>query len=407
MATGANRGGGESRTVKRVTRKKAAIESTTAEQAAEEIIVRPSEDPGIIGKPKLRGGVRESDVTNFLRQLIMLLEAGTPILRGLKTLSGRGQRAGIRGLVADIAAYVEAGNPLWQAFDRHPRYFDSVFVNLIRASEASGTLVVVLRRTVDYRVKRELLRKRVKGAMIYPILLIVACFGVLVLLTTLVIPQFEEMFEQAGIIDKVPWITKVLIAASHQWVVMLTVPIAVVFAFWLVYSQWYVRNPLRRMKADRLKLKIPIVGKILHKSALVQLSRSMSLLLRSGLSMMATLELTRKAIHNLAVAQTLQDIRDSVERGEGMEPSLRRNAHLIPPVVTDMLVTGEESGRVDQICDQIAEVYEEEVKIAVNTLGETIQPIFTVVFGFIVVVLFIALFLPLVSMIESISAASA
>jgi len=131
----------------------------------------------------------------------------------------------------------------------------------------------------------------------------------------------------------------------------------------------------------------------------------MALLLRSGLSMMATLDLTRSAIHNKRVALALQTVRDSVEAGGGLEEPLRQEERVIPPVVTDMFVTGEEAGRVDQIAEQIAEVYEEEVKIAVTTLGETLQPVFTIFVGIVVIVLFIALFFPLVTMIDQIASA--
>jgi type IV pilus assembly protein PilC len=370
-----------------------------------EVVVRPDDAmPPAAGKSLLtRGGIRSSDVTNFLRQLIMLLEAGTPILRSLKTLCNRGQREAARQLVRDITAYVEAGNPLWQAFDRHPRYFDQVFVNLIKASEASGTLITVLRRTVEYREERELLGKRVRGAMIYPILLIVACFGVMILLTNFVVPQFEEMFKKADL--EIPPLTVWFLAVSDVVQLWWWVPIVAVFVLIVLYNVWYVRSPVRRLTADYVKLKLPVYGPIAHKYAIVELTRTMSLLLRSGLSMMATLDLTRSAIHNRAVAQSLQKVRDSIESGGGLEEPLRESEHVIPPVVTDMLVTGEESGRVDVVCEQISEVYEEEVKIAVSSIGEAIQPIFTVIVGVVVIILFIALFLPLVTMIDQISGA--
>ena len=406
MASTADKSGGP-RTVKRVSRKKASISSGTVEsQASEDVVVRNEEETPVAGRALLRGSVRGSDVTSFMRQLIMLLEAGTPILKALRTLSQRGQTVAARALVADIAAYVEAGNPLWQAFDRHPRYFNSVEVNLIRASEASGTLVVVLRRMVKYREERELLRKRVRSAMIYPIILVLACFAIMALLTTLVIPQFKDMFEKAGILETAPAITRWFLSAADWFLPTFWIPIVVVLVLIAIYKFWVSRSPLARMRADRIKIRLPIAGKILHKHALVELTRTLSLLLRSGLSMMATLELTRKAISNKAVAQSLQDVRDSVERGEGMEPPLRQNSRVIPPVVADMLVTGEESGRVDLICEQVADIYEEEVKIHVNTLSETLQPVFTVIIGGVVLFLFIALFLPLVSMIENISAAN-
>lgn len=350
------------------------------------------------------GSVRSADVTSFLRQLIMLLEAGTPLLKALRSLSQRGDRMAVRALVGDIALYVEAGNPLWQAFDRHPRYFDSVFVNLIKASEASGTLTTVLRRSVDYRQSREILMKRVRGAMVYPILLVAACLGVVLLLTNLVVPQFVEMFERANL--EVPPATQIFLNAVDFFNAYWWVPVAVVFGLFVIYKAWYVRSPVRRLTADYVKIRIPIVGPIMHKNALVEMMRTMSLLLRSGLSMMSTLDLTRNAIHNLAVASTLQAIRDHIEAGGGLEEPLRHARRVIPDVVTDMLVTGEEAGRVDAVAEQVANVYEEEVEIAVNTLGETLQPIFTIFIGAIVLILFAALFLPIIGMIQQLGNAS-
>ncbi|MBI1319121.1 MAG: hypothetical protein GC168_09255 [Candidatus Hydrogenedens sp.] len=364
----------------------------------DEIVVRKESGKGSALSGFMSGGVASTDVTTFLRQLIMLLEAGTPILKSLKTLSERGKRAAARALVADIAMYVEAGNPLWQAFDRHPRYFDSVFVNLIKASEASGTLVTVLRRSVDYRTSRELLAKRVKGAMVYPILLVVACFAVVLLLAYFVVPQFKELFEKANL--EIPEVTKKFLAISEAFTLYWWVPIVALFLLYLVYRFWFLRSPVRRLIADRIRIRIPVVGHILHKNAIVEMTRTMALLLRSGVSMMSALDLTRNAIHNLAVGQVLQHVRDNIEGGGGLEAPLRAASPVIPDVVTDMMVTGEDSGRVDAVCEQIADIYEEEVEIAVSTIGEAIQPIFTVIVGGIVMLLFVALFLPMVSMIQ-------
>ena len=343
-------------------------------------------------------GIRGRDITAFLRQLILLLEAGTPILKSLQTLSRRGERPAVRQLVSDICAYVEAGNPLWQAFDRHPRYFDGIFVSLIKASEASGTLVPVLKRVTTYREERELLAKRVRGAMIYPAILVIACFGVLLLLTKFTIPQFEAMFEQQQ--AKLPQFSQAFLGAAKWFSNWWWAVILVFIVFVLIYKAWYVRNPLRRLTADYIKLRLPVVGPILHKNALVEFTHTMALLLKSGLSMMATLDLTRNAIHNSAVAQSLQGIRDSVERGGGLEEPMRASARVIPAVMTDMFVTGEESGRVDEVADQIARTYEEEVRIAVNNLGELLQPVMTLIIGAIVMALFVALFLPIIFLVS-------
>jgi type II secretory pathway component PulF len=347
------------------------------------------------------GRVSERRVIDFLRQLIMLLRAGTPILRSLQTLSKRTSSAGTRALIADITQYVEAGNPLWQAFDRHNRYFDRVFVNLIKASEASGTLVTVLGRVVTYRSEQAMMRKRVRGAMIYPFVLVVACVGVMLLLTKFVIPEFKDIFEKANI--ETPAITQAIFKVSdfvgnYWWV-----PIPVLLLLFVGYKFGVSNSPLMRYYADSIKIRIPIVGSIIKKSALVELTRTLALLIRSGVPMMATLELTRSAITNRRIADCLQGVRDSIERGGGMEGPLRKSAPAIPHVMTDMIVTGEESGKVDEICEQIADIYEEEVEIETRSLGEALQPLFTVIVGIGVMILFVSLFLPLITSLDQIA----
>lgn len=383
------------------------VEEQEVEAEAEPVVIQQKRAPQAvsfhIGTPQRRGGVRYKDVTVFLRQLIMLLEAGTPILRSLQTLSTRGERPAARALVADIAAYVEMGNPLWQSFDRHPRYFDTIFVNLIRASEASGTLTTVLKRVADYREHRAILAKRIQGAMVYPVILVAACLGVMLLITKWVVPEFENMFNGSGI--AIPIYTTYFFAACHLVSSYWWTPVLAFMVLVGVYLGWFVRSPVRRLWADRQKLRIPIAGPILHKNAIVELTKTMSLLLRSGLSMMTTLELTRNAVHNRAVAECLRNVRASIEEGGGMEEPLRQSAPVIPHVVTDMFVTGEESGRVDAVADQIGEVYEEEVRIAVGALGEAIQPLFTILVGAVVAILFASLFGPIVAMVNQLTSA--
>ena len=389
------------------------VRRTTRKLSDEGIVDRaPSEQPAAapprvvalpasLGVPRFGsvGNIRSNDINNMLRQLIMLLEAGTPLLKAMKTLSERGEKASVRALISDMSQYIETGNPLWQAFDRHPKYFDTVFVNLIKASEASGTLVTVLQRVVSYRERRELLKKRVRGAMFYPAILVLACFGAVVFISEVVVPTFVDLFKKFD--TTLPPLTKGFIATStfvsHYWVHGIILVVVIV----AVYKLWYVQNPLRRLRADYMKLKIPIIGPILRKNALVEMTRTLALLLKSGLSMMATLELVRNAIHNRAVAQTLQAMRDSVESGAGLEIPLRQASGVIPSVVADMMVTGEESGRLDSIADQIANTYEEEVNIAIATLGDALQPILTIVIGVFVILLMLAVFMPLVSMMNS------
>lgn len=346
---------------------------------------------------------RSKHVNAFLRQLIMLLEAGTPLLKSLRTLAER-NRAGVRTMILDIAEYVESGNPLWQAFDRHVGRgkFNAVEVNLVKASEATGNLVPVLQRIVIYRERREMLKKRVAGAMFYPVILIVACVAVFALITGFVIPQFEQIFEKLN--QPLPAATKAVMAFSHFLAVTWWMFFVALVVLIVLYNLIVRISPVWRVRFDYMKLRLPVVGPILKGLAIVEINRSLAMLLKSGLSMMNTLELTRYSVGNQAAAQVIQNVRDSVERGEGIEPPLRQAPRIIDPVVTDMLVTGEESGQIDRIAEQIADTYQEEVNIKVSTIGDALVPIVTVFLGLVVGALAVALFWPLISMVSSLNA---
>lgn len=366
-----------------------------------EIAVTPTRVAGGLSGMGILVGIRERDIVIFLRQLIMLLEAGTPLLKALTTLSERSERGALRGLVGDMKRYVEMGNPLWQAFERHPRYFDTVFVNLVKAAEASGTLGTVLERLCQYRERRQMLLRRVKSAMVYPGIVLVACLAVVFIIGKFVLPQLKDVFDRLE--QTMPPFTQFFMgfvdALARGWLVFWVALILVVL--YALYRFVISRNPLYRLRADWLKLKVPYVGpNIVRKNAIVEMTRTLSLLLGSGLSMMTTLELTRNAIRNRAVAHILESVQSAVEQGAGIEQALREAPRIVPPVVTDMLVTGEESGQLDKISGQIAETYEEEVRIHINTLADLMPPVLAVIMGGFVAALALSVFIPLISMID-------
>jgi len=382
--------------VKEPANKVAKIGASSREAKAETTVSKqPPRSSFQATKPRAR------DVNNFLRQLIMLMEAGTPILKSLKTCAQRNEKAALRRMASDIAEHVETGNALWQGFERHPHEFDTVFVNLIKASEASGTLSAVLKRQVDYRERREMMVRKLRGAMLYPAVLLFFCGGVLMLISKFVIPEFKTTFLKLGD-GELPAETALFFGfiegiTSPQFVVgFVAVIVGLVGAYKLL-----VMNPVNRIRADRIKLSLPYLGKnIIKKRAITEFTWTLSMMLRSGLSMMVTLDLVRSAITNRAFANTLNSVRDSVERGEGMEAPLRAHASIVPPVITDMLVTGEDSGQLDDIAEHLARTYEEEVNIAVASLGDLLLPIMVIIIGGMVLVLFIALFLPLIAALD-------
>lgn len=348
-------------------------------------------------------GVRYKDVNVFLRQLIMLLEAGTPILKSLQTLAHRSERAAVRAMVSDIAQFVEMGNPLWRAFERY-REFDTVFVNLVRASEASGTLITVLKQLVEHRERTYILRKRIKASMLYPVILIIACFGVVVVISKVLIPNFKELFSRMDV--PLPEFTQRFMAAT-DWLAAywahIIIALAVIFAAIKIVvwqSRWV------KYHVDRWKLKIPVMGPIWKQEAIIRFTRSLSLLMKSGLSMMVTLDLVRRSIGNEAYARMTQEIADEVEKGESVEKPLRRNRGLMPGVVTDMLVTGQESGSMDAVAEQISQSYEEEMNIRVNALADLLVPLITVFIAVVVGMLAFALFKPMLAMLEALNSGS-
>jgi len=394
--------------------KKAVVELREAEGLIEAELERPQ---AVVSEPTVMsasaspdtilsragGGIRNRDITGFLRQLVMLLDAGTPILKSLKTLSRRGERKGLRDMVAGITEYVEAGNPLWQAFAREGKHFRPVEVNLIKASEASGTLTSVLKRIADYREEQDRLRKFMQVAMIYPAFLVTLSLGLIIILAKFVIPAFKEVFEQMG--AQIGGFSGFVMATadvigSYWWLLVVAITILVA-----LYYGWWIHNPLRKLASDQVKLRLPVFGYIIQRAVIAEFTRTFAMLLRSGISMMATLDLCKNSVGNRAYIGMIQDMRDSVESGEGLEGPMRQaeKKGYLPGVVVDMLLTGEESGSLEKVSDQIADTFEEEVEIAVSGLKEAITPIFVVGMGFVVGGLVLAMFLPLISMIETIA----
>jgi len=364
------------------------IEQKTAEMAAQ-----------VPAPPSAVGRIRSREITAFLRQLLMLVETGTPISKGLRTLSQRTASPSLHVMTGDVCDYVEAGNPLWQALERFPKYFSPVFVNLMKAGEASGTVPTVLRRLIEYRERSESTRRKVKTAFIYPTIVIAAAVGLVFVMSKFVIPAFTKMFEEVGL--EPPTLTRVVMGIAHiigaYWLLWLILIIALYFVY-----KVYAGTAAGRLVVDRLKLKIPGVGRILTSATIAEFTRTFALLLRSGVSILVTLDLTKDAMQNRAFGNSLRAVRDSVERGEGLEAPLREN-DLIPAIVADMLVTGEESGTLDDISEKIADIYQEDLDIAVETLSGLIEPVMAIVLGVIVLILVLSLFLPYVSMFDQIA----
>jgi type II secretory pathway component PulF len=374
-----------------------------------EMNVRSEGEPGgmgggslfdrIRGKSFRRRGVPEEVITSFLRQLVMLLEAGVPLLRGMNTLAGRTSNRAFAEVLKDVASRIEAGNTLWQSLSYHPKCFNHLFVSIIKAGETSGTLTEIMTHLADYRAKKALMRRQVRSAVAYPIVVFAASIAILALFLIVVIPEFESMFIQFDI--KLPAITRGALAFSHGLVNFWWLWIVIIVGAGLLLRA-YTGTASGRFRFDYWKLRMPLFGEVMTKKVVADFAHSFATLLNAGISILETLDLTKEAVGNVAFAQDLQQVRESIERGEGLERPLRRSK-VVPPIVTDMLATGEESGSLEKVSRQMAEIFEEEVETAVNTLRSLIEPVMILGLGLIVLFLTLSFFWPYVSLINQVT----
>lgn len=348
-----------------------------------------------IGKSRVPEGV----VTSYLRQLVMLLEAGVTLLRATNTLASRVSNKTFDKVLRDVAQRIEAGNTFWQSLASHPRYFNHLFVSIIRAGEASGTLTEIITRLADYREKQALLRRQVRSAMAYPFVIFAASAAVLILFLVFVLPEFESLFANFDI--KLPAITRFALGASRGlvtfwwlWIMIVGGVVAAIVA--------YGRTPGGRLNIDYWKLKMPIFGNILTLKVVADFAHTFATLLNAGISILETLDLTKEAVGNTAFAKDLVHVRESIERGEGLEKPLRQSK-VVPPIVTDMLATGEESGALDRVSLQMAIIFEKEVETSVNTLKSLIEPIMILGLGLVVMFLVLSFFWPYISIINQVT----
>ena len=348
------------------------------------------------GKPRVPAGI----ITAFLRQLVMLLEAGVPLLKALNTLGSRVSNKAFADVVKDIAGRIEAGNTFWQSLSYNPRHFDHLFVSIVRAGESSGTLTDIMTRLSDYREKQALLRSQVRSALAYPFVIAIAGLAVLVLFLWMVVPEFETMFGNFGV--ELPLITQIALGFTHALKSLWWLWILIIVGFVALVSVLSQR-PAGRFFLDYWKLRMIIFGPLMTKKVVADFAHTFSTLLNAGISILETLDLTKDAVGNVVFAQDLQHVRESIERGEGLEKPLRRSK-VVPPLVTDMLATGEQSGSLDKISRHIAVIYEAEVETAVITLKSLIEPIMILGLGLVVLFLTLSFFWPYVSLIEQITA---
>lgn len=335
--------------------------------------------------------VTSLDVQLFSRQLYTLLKAGVPIMRGLAGLQESTINKSFARVLQDVRESLDAGRELSAALRRHPEVFSNFYVNMVRVGETTGRLEEVFLRLFDHLEFEREMRSRVKAALRYPVFVIVAMVAAIAVINIFVIPAFAKVYDSFR--TELPWMTKVLINTSNftvnHWPTILVGLAAAVFAF-----RFWIGTPAGRYRWDKMKLRFPIVGKIMVKATLARFARSFSLASRSGVPIVQGLSVVSQTVENAHIASRIEQMRDGVERGE----SILRTAvttGVFTPIVLQMVAVGEESGALDDLMDEIAQMYEREVDYELKTLSAQIEPILIVGLGILVLILALGVFLPI------------
>jgi type IV pilus assembly protein PilC len=362
------------------------------------LLVNVREAPKQI-KLSLGGGrVKTRDVVIFTRQFATMINAGLPLVQSLNILAQQTENKTLREVTKAVVYDVESGNTLADAFSKHPKAFSALYVNMVAAGEAGGILDTILLRLSTFLEKNDALVRKVKGAMVYPGVIITVALGAIAILLIFVIPTFQNMFASANL--ELPLPTRVVIGMSNfligYWWAMLAAIGAMIFAF----RQYYATTAGRK-QIDGLILKAPVLGDVVRKSAVSRFTRTLGTLVSSGVSILEGLEITAKTAGNAVIHDAVMESRHSIAGGETIAAPLEKSA-VFPPMVISMIAVGEQTGGLDEMLSKIADFYDEEVDVAVSALLSLMEPAMIVVLGVIVGGMVIAMYLPIFDMMNAV-----
>ncbi len=344
--------------------------------------------------------VGSKQLCTFTRQFSVLQDAGLPILRSLKILEGQLKPGVLRNTLIDVIDDIEAGATLSEAMARHPKVFDRLYVNMIRAGEAGGALEIILRRLAEFKEKAQSLKRRVLSAMVYPAVVITVAIAILSAILIFIVPKFKKIFEDFG--TELPKITITLLKMSDTavayWYLIPTIPVAF-FIFIKIVRLFY----WGRFVVDWVKLHIPVAGRLIEKTIIARTSRTLGTLVSSGVPILEALAIVRETAGNTVFERAFDHVINRIREGDSIAQSLKET-RVMDDMVVNMIDVGEETGDLDTMLNKIADVYDEEVDAAVESLVSMLEPIMIVVLGGIIGFIVIALFMPLIKLISELSA---
>jgi type IV pilus assembly protein PilC len=363
---------------------------------------KPARAEGAAGSKNIvlfqRKSVKPKTLMIFTRQLATLIDAGLPLLRSLNVLAKQERDSVLKSTINQLADSVQSGSTFSEGLAQHPRLFNNLYVNMVRAGELGGVLEVVLTRLAEFQEKAQKVKNKVVAAMVYPIIVLLLALGIMTFLLIFIVPKFETIFHDMLGDKPLPTITLFVIGISDfmqkRWAVLLGV-IVVLFAVCKVAA----RTHTGRAVIDRAKLRAPLFGDLIRKTSISRFSRTLGTLVTSGVPILQALNITRETAGNMVIARAISQVHDSVKEGESIVQPLEASG-AFPPMVISMIDVGEETGQLPEMLLKIAEVYDDEVDNSVAALTSLLEPIMIVLLALIVGTIVIALFMPLVSIIS-------
>jgi type IV pilus assembly protein PilC len=348
-------------------------------------------------KPR-RGHIKMRDIVILTRQFSTMINAGLPLVQAMTILADQSQNKILADIMRKVVFDVESGNTVADALSKHPQAFSNLYVNMVAAGEAGGILDTILMRLATFMEKNDALIRKVKGAMIYPsVIMAVAAIAVTVLLI-FVIPVFENLFASAGLALPLP--TRIVMGASRflkgYWYIVLGSAGA---GFFLLKR--YHATSGGRLKIDKFMLRVPVLGDVLRKSAVSRFTRTLGTLVSSGVSILDGLEITAKTAGNRVVQDAIMESRSSIAGGDTIAAPLKKSG-VFPPMVISMISVGEQTGGLDEMLSKIADFYDEEVDAAVSNLLSLLEPIMIVFLGVVVGGMVVSMYLPIFDMINAV-----
>src|SRR5438874_8336191 len=349
--------------------------------------------------PGLSGRVKSKVLTTFTRQLATLVDAGLPLLRGLRVLEKQERNPTLKNIIAELALSIEGGSTFSEGLAQHPKVFNRLFVNMVKAGELGGVLEVVLNRLSEFMEKAQKIKGKVIAAMFYPVAVLVVAVAILMVLMIKVIPSFEAVFVGMGEGRPLPAFTRLVLGISRSvkdHIVVTTIIVVVCIILFILFK----KTKFGRHAWDKFKLKMPVIGPVVSKVAISRFTRTLGTLVSSGVPILQALTIVKETAGNVIISNAVHSVHESVKEGETITAPLEASG-VFPPMVISMVDVGEQTGALPEMLLKIADNYDDEVDNAVAAMTSLLEPIMIVFLAVIVGSIVIAMFLPLIEMMNT------